>query len=156
MTSPVCGSWNCHLKMPTTLLLPTSDKAFAYPVFCNILPYTIYAQYKISTECPLWCRPCRLPWPSQRFSVSHASDSLRRETSWLPSMAGSGSSRSVPWLGAPQAGQDSTLFDVISAPQHPQNAAMCILRRLQCSMISAQPTILRFEASWRAGDVHAE
>jgi hypothetical protein len=36
----------------------------------------------------------------------------------------------IPWVGAPQAGQGSGFFDVISAPQHPQNAAMYILREM--------------------------
>jgi hypothetical protein len=62
---------------------------------------------------------------SQLFSTSLAdSDSLFCDVSLLRSLAGSGIARIVPWVGAPHSGHDSDFFDVISAPQHPQNAAM--------------------------------
>ena len=70
-------------------------------------------------------------WPLQwrlnyfLFFVPHAhSDSSCCEVSPLVSIVGSGSARSVPCVEAPHAGHDSAFFDLISAPQHPQNAAM--------------------------------
>ena len=75
----------------------------------------------------------RLRWRSQLFFVfaPHAhSDSSCCEVSLFVSIAGSGSAGSVPWAGAPHAGHGSAFFDVISAPQHPQKAAMHILRSL--------------------------
>ena len=81
---------------------------------------------------------------SQLFSTSHAhSDSLFCDVSFLIFIAGSGSARSVPWVGAPHAGHDSDFFDVISAPQHPQNAAMYKPPQFLCLMNSVRATILQ-------------
>ncbi len=46
------------------------------------------------------------------------------EKSFSISATPSGSSRSIPWRGAPHTGQAPVVFRVISAPQQPQNAAM--------------------------------